>query len=127
MGGPDVGAVGFASGVERILLVLDALGVQPRLDIPDFYVVAVNTEARAEVFRAAQLLRACGLRGDLDFENRSLKAQFRSANKCGAKYVVVIGPDEIAREKVKLKQMCDGTEQELTLEEARALMQGGRS
>lgn len=127
MGGPDVGAVGFASGVERILLCLDALGVKADERKPDFFAIAVDGSARPEVFRIAQSLRADGLAGDVDFESRSVKAQFRAANKTGARYVVVVGPDEMARGRMKLKNMADGTEREVTLEEARAALKEGRS
>ncbi len=124
MGGPDVGAVGFAGGVERILLVLEALKVEVSGRAPDFYAVAVDAAARPEVFRIANSLRAAGLSGDIDYEARSLKAQFRSANKSGARYVVVVGPDESARGKMKIKKMDDGSEREATLEEARAILGG---
>jgi histidyl-tRNA synthetase len=125
MGGPDVGAVGFASGVERILLCLDALQVTVPPRKPDFYVVAIDASTRAEAFRVAQALRRDGLSGDLDFETRSIKAQFRAANKSGARYVVVVGPDEVARGKLKIKKMEDSTEREVSLDEARAVLRGG--
>ncbi|MBI2901654.1 MAG: histidine--tRNA ligase [Planctomycetes bacterium] len=125
MGGPDVGAVGFAAGVERILLCLDAAGAKIDASRPDFYVVAVDGSCRPEAFRVANSLRGAGLAGDLDFEGRSLKAQFRTANKSGARTVLVVGPDEMARGKVKLKNMQDGTEREASLDEARAILKGG--
>ena len=117
MGGPDIGAVGFAAGVERLMLVLDALGTNAEGVVPDFYVVAVDDSVRGEVFRIANELRSKGLSGDLDFEGRSLKAQFRSANKFGARYAVVVGPDELSRGKVKLKNMFEKEEREIPVGE----------
>ena len=117
MGGPDVGAVGFAAGVERLMLVLDALEIQVEGKSPDFYVVAVDDSVRGEVFRIANELRSKGLSGDLDFEGRSLKAQFRSANKLGARYAVVVGPDELSHGNVKLKNMFEKEEHEVPVGE----------
>jgi histidyl-tRNA synthetase len=117
MGGPDIGAVGFAAGVERLMLVLDALGTNAEGVVPDFYVVAVNDSVRGEVFRIANELRSKGLSGDLDFEGRSLKAQFRSANKLGARYAVVVGPDELSHGNVKLKNMVEKDEREIPVGE----------
>ena len=117
MGGPDVGAVGFAAGVERLMLVLDALEIQVEGKSPDFYVVAVDDSVRGDVFRIANSLRSKGLSGDLDFEGRSLKAQFRSANKLGARYAVVVGPDELSHGNVKLKNMFEKEEREVPVGE----------
>lgn len=122
MGGPDVGSVGFAAGVERILLCLEAQKVEIAAAKPDFFVVSVNADTRPEAFRIAKALREAGLSGDLDFEARSIKAQFRTANKTGARYVLVVGPDEMARGKVKIKNMQDSVEQEVTLDEARTIL-----
>jgi histidyl-tRNA synthetase len=122
MGGPDVGAVGFAAGVERILL---AMGGEAAPAAPDFFAVAVAEAPRGEVFRAVTALRRAGLSGDMDFEARSLKAQMRSANKSGARYALLIGNEEIRQGVVKIKDMKEGTERTGTLEEAQAILQGG--
>ena len=67
-------------------------------------------------------LRAAGIRAEMDYERRSLKAQMRSANRVRARYVIVIGPDELAEGKIKLKDMSSGAEKHITLEEAIALL-----
>lgn len=117
MGGPDVGAVGFAAGVERLMLVLDALEIGVEGERPDFYAVAVDDSVRGDVFRIANQLRSADLSGDLDFEGRSLRAQFRTANKTGARHVIVVGPDELGRGNVKLKNMSGGEEEEIPVGE----------
>ena len=122
MGGPDVGSVGFAAGVERILL---AMGGEAAAPVPDFYAIAAGEVAREEVFKTVVALRRAGLSGDLDFEARSVKAQMRSANKSGARYALFIGPDEAAKGAVKLKDMKDGVEQTVPLDEAVRKLQGG--
>jgi histidyl-tRNA synthetase len=124
MGGPDVGSVGFAAGVERILL---AMGGDATAPAPDFYAIAAGEVAREEIFKTVVALRRAGLSGDLDFEARSVKAQMRSANKSGARYALFIGPDEAAKGAVKLKDMKDGVEQTVALDEAVRKLQGGKS
>jgi histidyl-tRNA synthetase len=124
MGGPDVGSVGFAAGVERILLAMEGDTAPPTLD---FFAIAVAGVAREEVFKTVVALRRAGLSGDLDFEARSVKAQMRSANKSGARYALFIGPDEAAKGAVKLKDMKDGAEQTVALDEAVKKLQGGNS
>ncbi len=124
MGGPEVGSVGFAAGVERILL---AMGGEAAVPPPDFYAVAAGDVARTDVFKTVVALRRAGLSGDMDFEARSVKAQMRSANKSGARYALFIGPEEAQKGAVKLKDMKDGAEQTVSLDEAVAKLQGGKS
>ena len=123
MGGPDVGSVGFAAGAERILMAMGGEGA-PRP--PDFFAVAVTAGERPAVFRLATELRRAGLSGDMDFESRSLKAQMRSANKSGARWALLLGPEEASRGVVKIKDMKGGVERDATPEEAKAILGGGR-
>ncbi len=123
MGGPDVGSVGFAAGAERILMAMEGPGAA---EPPDFFAVAVSAEQRSPVFRLVTDLRRAGLAGDMDFEGRSLKAQMRSANRSGARYALLVGPEEAKRGTVKVKDMKDGSEREVSPEEARAILGGGK-
>jgi histidyl-tRNA synthetase len=123
MGGPDVGSVGFAAGVERILLAMGGDAAPPA---PDFFAVAVAGVPREEVFKTVVALRRAGLSGDLDFEGKSVKAQMRIADKTGARYALFIGPEEAQKGVVKLKHMKDGTEQMASLAEAVARLKGGK-
>ncbi|MBI2932458.1 MAG: histidine--tRNA ligase [Planctomycetes bacterium] len=120
MGGPDVGAVGFAAGVERVLMA--AKGVEAPAARPDFFVIAAGEEARRAVFRIAQQLRAAGLAGDLDYESRSVKAQMRRANDLRALYAVIVGPEELAKQQAKIKNMDDGVERVVALAEVAGLI-----
>jgi histidyl-tRNA synthetase len=124
MGGPEVGSVGFAAGVERILLAMGGEAPPPQ---PDFYAVAAGDVARSDVFKTVIALRRAGLSGDMDFEARSVKAQMRSANKSGARYALFIGPEEAQKGAVKLKDMKDGAEQTVSLDEAVRKLQGGKA
>jgi histidyl-tRNA synthetase len=121
MGGPDVGSVGFAAGMERILL---AMGEAAPAPAPDFFMVAVAGVSRTEVFRVMNGLRRAGLAGDMDFEGRSVKAQMRSANRSGARNALFVGPDELAQGSVKLKDMKEGAEQLVKLDALAALLKG---
>ncbi len=124
MGGPDVGSVGFAAGAERILLAMEEpAGAEP----PDFFGVAVTEDLRGAVFRAVTELRRAGFSGDMDYEGRSLKAQMRSANRSGARFAFLIGPDEAARGVVKLKDMKGGAESAVSVEEAKSVLRGGKA
>lgn len=119
LGGPSVGCVGFAVGVVPTLLALErtATGGAPQPPALKAYVVAVNNDVRARCFAIAEKLRLAGVSTELDHERRSLKAQMRSANRLGAKYVIVLGPDELAKGCGKLKDMTTGEEQDVPLEE----------
>ena len=124
MGGPkDAGSVGFAAGAERILLAMAGDAAAPP---PDFYAIAAGDLPRSRILATVTALRRAGLSGDMDFEGRSLKAQMRSANRSGARYALLIGPEEADRGMVKLKDMKEGAERLVSLDEAKAALQGGK-
>jgi len=124
LGGPDVGSVGFAAGVERILLAMNETGASPP---PDFFAVAVSPEERPVLFRVVTALRRAGLRGDMDFGDRSLKAQMREAHRSGARCALILGPEEARRGVVKIKDMKGGAEREVSPEGIpEILREGGR-
>ena len=122
-GGPDIGGIGFALGVERLLMVLaqserfrNGLGCQPLV-----YVAHGNTAAsRQEAFALyAHLASATGgVRVFIDTAKGSLKSQLRQANKQGAQAVVIIGDDELARGEVTIKNMTAGTQAAVKMSEA---------
>jgi histidyl-tRNA synthetase len=116
IGGPPTGAVGFAMGVESSLLALTnvlkegASLLNEVAHAPTAYLVSIGQESRRECFKLAQRLREHGLSCDLDYEGRSPKAQMRTANKLGVKKVIVIGPEELEKGLLKLKDMATGQE-----------------
>ncbi|MEW6026188.1 MAG: histidine--tRNA ligase [Planctomycetota bacterium] len=111
-GGPKTGAAGFGMGIERVIAVLDK---QIKPAGPDVYVVITDGGLRKEAFRIIRNLRHHSISADMDYESRSLKAQFRNADRLKARFVAVLGPDELARESVKLKEMATGAEREIKL------------
>lgn len=115
IGGPPTGAVGFAMGMESSMLALEK-AYERKVPIDEgepytqVYLVSIGDNTHRECFKIAQRLRSQGLSCDLDYEGRSPKAQMRMANKRGARRVIVIGPDELARGLVRLKDMETGKE-----------------
>ena len=98
--------VGFAVGFERALLALQAFGSDLGAEeAPCVYVANAGKELRQNVFAITQELRAAGIVTEADYQGRSLKAQFKQADKVGAKLILVLGGDELAAGKVKVRDM----------------------
>ena len=116
-GGPDTPGLGFALGFERTLLAMQAAGAQvpapPRAEV---YVARVAEETAGEVFAITQTLRDAGIAAEMDHQARSLKAQFKQADRLGARLVVVVGPDELAAGEVTLRDMGTKEETRVALE-----------
>lgn len=111
LGGTPTPAVGFAAGIERLILVLEALD-----DFPDFtehldlFIVTVGEVVRTQAATMLQNLRRQGISCDMDLLRRSVKAQFREANRQNARYTVVLGEDEIQDQQATVKEMQSGHE-----------------
>lgn len=111
MGGNPTPAVGFATGLERLLLALESQNLLPEKNRSvDAYVVALGETAQAEGFKLLNSLRQQGLSAAMDFAGRSMKAQMKQANKLGAKYSVILGEDEITEGVVMLRSMEDSSQ-----------------
>lgn len=108
IGGPAAPGIGFAMSIERLLLAMDAEGVtfdeEPSLDV---YVVALGDAAKRVGAKLLTSLRANGLRADMDYTNRKMKAQMKSADRLSAKHVIVIGDEEVEEDIVMLRNMAD--------------------
>ena len=114
LGGGNVPAIGFAAGLERLLLLMENTGVPfPAAAVPEVYVAGMDDATRAKAFAIVNDLRARGVSAECDLMSRSVKAQFKYADKLGAKYVAVIGGSELERGTVNLKKMADGTVSEV--------------
>lgn len=116
MGGNPTPAVGFATGLERLLLALESQNLLPEKNRSvDAYVVALGEAAQAEGFKLLNSLRQQGLSAAMDFAGRSMKAQMKQANKLGAKYSVILGEDEIAEGVVMLRSMEDSSQEKVPM------------
>ena len=121
LGGPDMPAAGFGLGLERILLELKNQGLEPPApSVTDVYVANIGDERRTDAFKLTQALRAQGVKADSDLCSRSLKAQFKYADKLGTRLIVMVGGDEFERGNVKVRDLQTREEQEIALADAPA-------
>ncbi|MBO4251739.1 MAG: histidine--tRNA ligase [Clostridia bacterium] len=116
-GGGKIPGIGFAAGIERLLLLLESAESIEKQDVLTLFVAPMGDEARAKAFEIVSAIRKKGIIADTDYMNRGIKAQFKYADKLGAKYVAVIGSDELSRGIVKLKNMTSGEEKEVCADE----------
>lgn len=116
LGGPDVPAIGFAIGMERLILLLRQ-EQQESGRMPKVFVAGLGRQAQERVFLLVQALRERGMEAEMDYEGRSLKSQMRRADKCGARYVLILGEDELNRGEIQLRDMVDKSQRVLPLED----------
>jgi histidyl-tRNA synthetase len=109
LGGPAIPGVGFALGMERLVLLLGSKGAAESAH-PTLYLASIGPSARAWAFPAARQLRRAGFRVEMDGEEKSLKSQMRRADKLGAKFALIVGDDELKSRKAILRDM-DSKEQ----------------
>ena len=117
--------IGWALGVDRTVLALRQSGALPaapgRVEV---FVVTAAADLRADAFALVAQLRAAGVAADLAFDGRSMKAQFKAADRSGAASVVVLGPDEAARGIVTIKDLESGEQREVARDQVAARFAG---
>ncbi len=125
LGGKPTPAVGFAAGIERLLIVMEQTGVEiPEAPAPTVYIAGMDADCRKKAFALAAELRQKGVKVEVDLMDRSVKAQFKYADKIGAKYVAVIGGNELAEGKANVKRMADGESKTVAFEDMATYFQG---
>ena len=123
LGGPSVPAVGFGSGIERMLLLLENTGkTVPEEDPVGVYVAGLDGEGRKAAFALADALRRAGVSAEIDHAACSVKAQFKYAGKIGARFVVVIGSNELESGEYTVKDMSDSSSENVKAEEVAAYL-----
>lgn len=120
LGGPEMGAAGFALGIERLLIALKKSGTITEEPKPvTLFICAAPGEAedktRRLTVRAARNLRMEGIRCETDFENRSMKSQMRLANRLGAEYVLFLNDASVRNERGELKTMSTGEQVDIEI------------
>ncbi|MBE3584764.1 histidine--tRNA ligase [Desulfofundulus thermocisternus] len=116
-GGPDIPGIGFALGLERVLLTMEQQGIViPRPPKLDVFLAAADEAARDRALVLVQRLRQEGLAVDMDYLGRSLKSQMKYAGKLGVGLVVILGSDELERGVVTLRNMSAGSQREIPLD-----------
>ena len=104
--GPHTPAIGFAMGMERLLLALEKQNLLPEPTIePAVFVVALGEAAKLEAFKICQTLRSAYITAEMDGQGKSMKAQLKYANKIHAKYAIIIGDDELAKQEAIIRDM----------------------
>ena len=114
MGGPDIPAAGFAMGMERMLLAMGDVEIEE--ETPRVYFVALGDEARRVAFNLLEGMRKAGVKSDMDYIGRSIKAQMREANRLGSLFAYIIGEDEIKKGFGILKNMETGEQMEVPMD-----------
>ncbi|MBR2377562.1 MAG: histidine--tRNA ligase [Clostridia bacterium] len=118
IGGNSVPGVGFGMGLERILMLMEATGVEiPKEKGIKVFIASAGDKANEKAFELCYKLRLNGVVAETDHMQRSFKSQFKYADKIGAEYVIAIGDNELTENKVNVKKMADGTTVEISLDE----------
>jgi histidyl-tRNA synthetase len=116
LGGPPLTGIGFAMGLERIVLLLEQQVDRALPSIAtDLFVVALGGEQLVPCARLAHLLRRRGIRVAIDYSSRSLKAQLKQANRVNARFTLIVGADEWARQEGTLRDMTTQEQQTVSL------------
>ena len=104
IGGPQTPGVGFALGLERLLVALEYEKLEPWEDkTTDFYIAPMDDTCKSYSLKVLNMLRMNGFNGDMDYMNRSLKSNFKQAERLNTKYIIIIGNDEIENNMVTIK------------------------
>ncbi len=118
IGGPEVPGVGYALGLERIILALESQGVPfPETGGLDVFIATADQSGAEKSFAVLSSIRAQGLSADKDYLGRSLKAQMKYAGKLGSRFVVILGEQELSKGVAAVKDMSNGNQFELPVED----------
>ncbi|MCL5292485.1 MAG: histidine--tRNA ligase [Actinobacteria bacterium] len=116
LGGAPAPGIGFALGIERLAMAVEAeSGKIPGEYELDVFVVAVDDSVRVDAFMLAQRLRGEGLVAEMDYLGRSIKGQLKLADKLGARFAAFVGPEELAAGLCRLKNMVTGEQEDVPL------------
>lgn len=117
LGGQKTPSLGFAMGLERLMMLMDAQNAPfPDASAPDLFVVALGDKATLKAVEIVKDMRAEGFTALMDLNQRSVRAQMKYADKLGAKFNIVIGDNEVENGTAKLKNMSTGEETDIALE-----------
>ena len=127
LGGPPVHGFGFALGQDRLVMVLDEQWGKNAVWRPELFVISMGEAAFKRSLAIVRLLRAQGIACYFEFEGGSIKSQMRLANKIRAHHVLLIGENELLRERYQIKCMQDSKQWEVTLSELSSYLLGEQS
>ncbi|ODS36571.1 MAG: histidine--tRNA ligase [Candidatus Altiarchaeales archaeon WOR_SM1_79] len=113
IGGPDIPGIGFAMGIERIVLLVPEEGGMTQF--PNLFIAALGEKAQVKAFELANQLHLEGIKTEMDYEGRSLKAQMRRADKLNSRYVLIMGEEELETGRAILRDMDKKIQEEIRL------------
>lgn len=127
IGGPESPGIGFAMSIERLLLALEAKGIELETENNlDMYVVAMNEEAKAKAVELVANFRKTGITAEMDYLNRKMKAQMKAADRQAAKFVIVLGESELEQQAVNVKTMATGDQQQVAFADLASFVQANK-
>ncbi|KEZ51823.1 histidine--tRNA ligase [Metabacillus indicus] len=125
IGGPETPGIGFALSIERLLAALDAEGVELPVDQSiDCFVVTLGDKPKDRSVSLVYELRKAGLTAEKDYDDKKMKAQFKAADRFNARYVAVLGEDELEKNMISVKNMESGEQKEISLQDLAAYIKG---
>jgi histidyl-tRNA synthetase len=113
MGGPDIPGIGFAIGIERLVSLLPK--EKEFIQYPHLFIAALGGETLKEAYQIINQLHLEGIRAELDYEGKSLKSQMRRADKFKARYVLILGENELKQGKAVLRNMETKSQEEIPI------------
>ena len=126
MGGSPVAGIGFAIGVDRMALAVEAAGAVPGA-APDAVIISIGAAATSRAVEIARDLRAANISVEMLSPERKMKTLLARASKIGARFAVIIGDDELTRGVVQLRDLKESAQQEVTVDNAVEIMKRARS
>jgi len=124
LGGKPTPALGFGSGVDRIIAAMEAQNVRfPNPPGVEVYLASVGDKGISRILEISYLLRRKGISAEIGLESRSLGSQMKTADKLGAKYVIMIGDDEIDKGVVTLRNMRDGQQETVDVQMVASILE----
>ncbi|TXC90056.1 histidine--tRNA ligase [Metabacillus litoralis] len=117
IGGPETPGIGFALSIERLLSALEAEGVElPISSAIDCYIVTMGDQAKDRAVSLLYDMRNAGFKAEKDYEDKKMKAQFKAADRHNAKFVAVLGDDELEKNVIAVKNMDTGEQEEIGID-----------
>lgn len=117
VGGKDIPGIGFAMGMERILLTIEEQGIElPIDDSIDLFITTIGERAEEEAFKYLAKLRKADLKVEMDYLGRSVKSQMKTADRNNANYSIILGEDELDKGVATIRNMKSGEQVEIKLE-----------
>jgi histidyl-tRNA synthetase len=124
LGGKQTPAVGFAAGLERILIALDEVDTDQNFQADKIYLIGLGDAVRPTMLKILSDVRKAGLTMEFDSLRRSIKSQMREANKIGASLAIIIGDKELKDKSVQIKDLKNGQQESIPIDSIISYIQG---